>query len=82
MSREVTLYTRRVCGLCNEAVEELWMLRCSLQFTLIERCVDDDPALIARYNDIVPVIAVGDDVVAHAPIDFANLREMLAAALG
>lgn len=82
MSREVTLYTRRVCGLCNEAVEELWMLRGPLQFTLIERYVDDDPALIARYNDIVPVIAVGDDVVAHAPIDFANLREMLAAALG
>ena len=82
MSREVTLYTRRVCGLCNEAVEELWMLRGPLQFTLIERNVDDDPALVERYNDIVPVIAVGDAIVAHAPIDFANLREMLAAALG
>jgi len=82
MSREVTLYTRRVCGLCNEAVEELWMLRGPLGFTLIERDVDDDPALVARYNDIVPVIAVGDEIVAHAPIDFANLRDALAAALG
>jgi hypothetical protein len=82
MSREVTLYTRSVCGLCNEAVEELWLLRGPLQFTLVERNVDDDPALVALYNDIVPVIAVGEQVVAHAPIDFAGLRDALAAALG
>ena len=82
MSREVTLYTPSVCGLCNEAVEELWMLRGPLQFTLVSRNVDDDPALVERCNDIVPVIAVGDQIVAHAPIDFATLRETLAIALG
>ena len=42
----------------------------------------DDPALVERYNDVVPVIAVGDHVVAHAPIDFTTLREALASALG
>ena len=82
MSREVTLYTRSDCGLCNEAIEELWMLRGPLAFTLVSRNVDDDPALIERYNHIVPVIAVGDHVVAHAPIDFTNLRAALATALG
>ena len=82
MSRQVTLYTRSDCGLCNGAIEELWMLRGPLQFTLVSRNVDDDPALVERYNDLVPVIAVGDQVVAHAPIDFANLREVLSAALG
>lgn len=82
MSREVTLYTRSDCGLCNEAIEELWMLRGPLGFTLVSRNVDDDPALIERYNDIVPVIAVGDHVVARAPIDFATLRDALASALG
>ena len=82
MSREVTLYTRSDCGLCNEAIEELWMLRGPLAFTLISRNVDADPALVQRYNDIVPVIAVGDSIVAHAPIDFAILRDALAAALG
>jgi Glutaredoxin-like domain (DUF836) len=82
MTREVTLYTRSDCGLCNEAVEELWMLRGPLQFTLIARNVDDDPALVERFNHIVPVIAVGDEIVASAPIDFAGLRDQLAAALG
>lgn len=82
MSREVTLYTRSECGLCNEAIEELWMLRGPLQFTIVSRCVDDDPALLARYNDLVPVIAVGDAIVAQAPIDFTTLRDRLAAALG
>jgi hypothetical protein len=82
MSREVTLYTRSDCGLCNEAIEELWMLRGPLQFTLISRNVDDDPALVERYNHVVPVIAVGEQVVARAPIDFTNLRDALASALG
>ena len=81
MSREVTLYTRNDCGLCNEAIEELWLLRGPLRFTIVSRNVDDDAALVERYNDIVPVIAVGDQIVAHAPIDFATLRESLAAAL-
>ena len=81
MSREVTLYTRSECGLCTEAIEELWMLRGPLQFTIVSRYVDDDPALVKRYNDIVPVIAVGDEIVAHAPIDFTTLRDRLAAAL-
>jgi hypothetical protein len=82
MSGEVTLYTRANCGLCNEAIEELWMLRGPLGFTLVSRNVDDDPALIERFNDVVPVIAVGDEIVAQAPIDFDGLRERLAAALG
>jgi hypothetical protein len=82
MSREVMLYTRRVCGLCDETAEELRHLRDELRFTLTEFNVDADPALREQYNDIVPVVTVGGQVIAHAPIDPAELRVALTAALG
>lgn len=81
MSREVVLYTRRVCGLCDDAAAELRRLRDELRFTLTEQDVDDDAALRERYNDVVPVIVVAGEVVAHAPIDVPGLRAALAAAL-
>ncbi len=81
MSREVVLYTRRVCGLCDETAGQLRLLRGELRFTLTERNVDEDAELRERYNDIVPVVTVGGNVIAHAPIDPAELREAVAAAL-
>lgn len=82
MTRDVTLYTRRLCGLCDEAAEELRLLRDELGFTLAERDIDEDPELAARYNDIVPVIEADGRVVAHAPVDIASLRAALSAVLG
>ncbi len=82
MSREVILFTRRVCGLCDETAEVLRSLRDDLRFTLTERDVDEDAVLREEYNDIVPVVTVGGRIVAHAPVDAEALRSALAAALG
>lgn len=80
--REVTFYTRQLCGLCDEAEAELRRLAPLLAFRLIERDIDEDAGLRAEYSDIVPVIAVGDRVIDHAPVDIAGLRAALEAALG
>lgn len=80
MSREVILYTRKQCGLCDETAAELRRLRASLGFDIREIDVDDDEALRTEYNDIVPVVAVGDRIIAHAPIDLAALHADIAAA--
>ncbi|MHB8685053.1 MAG: glutaredoxin family protein [Dehalococcoidia bacterium] len=82
MTREVILYTRRQCGLCDDAAGELRRLAAELRFTLSERDIDDDPALRARYDELVPVVAARGRIVARAPIDPARLREQLSAALG
>jgi len=82
VSREVTFYTRRQCGLCDEALAELRALRDDLRFDLRELDIDADPALRARFTDVVPVVAVGERIIAQAPIDAAALRAQLAAALG
>jgi len=81
VTREVTLYTRRECGLCDETAAELHRLRDELRFTLHERDIDEDASLAAQYNDIVPVVAVGESVIAHAPVDPAALRRSLIDAL-
>ena len=81
MSPTVTLYTRRQCGLCDETAAELRRLSGELRFSIVERDIDGDADLRARYNDVVPVIAIGDAVIAHAPIDLAALRAALASAL-
>jgi glutaredoxin len=82
MSREVTLYTRRQCGLCDETAAALRALSRDLRFSIVELDIDNDPALLERYNDVVPVVAVGERVIAQAPIDEGALRALLLDALG
>lgn len=80
MTREVILYTRRECGLCDETAAELRRLGDELQFSIRTLDIDQDQALRAQYNDIVPVVAIGDRVVIHAPVDVPALRAVLAEA--
>ena len=82
MTREVTFYTRNQCGLCDEALTELRALRDELGFTIREQDIDADPTLRARFTHVVPVIAVGERVIAQAPIDTHGLRAQLATAFG
>jgi hypothetical protein len=74
---EVTLYRRRECGLCDDALFELRQLSSELRFTLVERDIDGDAELRTRYNDIIPVVAIGDSLIAQAPIDLGELRGAL-----
>ena len=81
MHREVTLYTRAECHLCEEAEAMLTRLAPELGFTIAKRDIDADPALQQRFTDVVPVVAVGETVVAEAPVDQHVLRDALKAAL-
>jgi hypothetical protein len=81
MAREVVLYTRAGCGLCDEAGVMLRALSGELRFTVREVDIDRDPGAPADYDDAIPVIAVGGRVVSRAPVDQEALREGLAAAL-
>jgi hypothetical protein len=77
VSREVTLYTRKQCGLCDETAADLRALSGELRFTIREVDIDADAALRELYNDVVPVVAVGERIVAHAPVGAEELRAAL-----
>ena len=74
---KVRLYTREGCGLCGEAEEILRRVRKLVRFETELIYVEDDPALFSRYQDRVPVVEVGGEEVASAPVEEARLLAVL-----
>ena len=75
------LYTRKHCGLCDEAAAELRAMSAEIRFTFTERDIDDDPELQARFDAVIPVVMIGGRVIAKAPFVPDELREIVTEAL-
>jgi glutaredoxin len=74
----VTLYTRRDCPLCDEAAHLLRRLAPEFGLELDEVDIVGDPALLDRYWDSVPVIALGGEPILSAPLRERTVRAVLA----
>jgi glutaredoxin len=66
----LTLITRVNCGLCDEAQRDLDRL--GGKFDLLD--VDEDPELLRRYNEHVPVLLMDGQELARAPLTEQTLR--------
>ncbi|MFY9802705.1 MAG: glutaredoxin family protein [Candidatus Acidiferrales bacterium] len=75
--RDVTMYMREGCHLCEEAKASMAPLLAEFGATLHEIDIDDDPVLLERYTNDVPVIFVGSQFFAQHRIDLARLRRQL-----
>jgi glutaredoxin len=75
--REITLYTREGCHLCDEARVAIIPLLREFGATLREVDIDDDPVLHDRYTNDVPVIFLGSQIVGQHRADLARLRKQL-----
>ena len=76
-----TLYGRSWCHLCDDMAAALaaFMARAGLAYTLDIVDVDADPALVARYDELVPVLTaepLGPEL-CHYFLDEAALRRHL-----
>jgi glutaredoxin len=76
-SREVTLYTRPGCHLCEEAKAAIAPLLREFSVTLREINIDDDPALQELYGWDVPVILIGAQKAAKHRVDLRQFRRQL-----
>jgi glutaredoxin len=56
--RDVVLYTKTGCCLCDEAKEALASARAHVEFTLREIDIESDPALYAAHRYDIPVIEI------------------------
>jgi thioredoxin reductase (NADPH) len=76
----LTLYFRVYCSLCHTMLAELkpWQERYGFQLKVLD--VDDDPALEARFNELVPVLMDGETEICHYHLDTARLAAYLEAA--
>ena len=78
MTSVVTLYTRPGCHLCELAREAIEGLRDELPpFELAEIDIDRDEALLARFLERIPVVAVDGRVVSELDADPRVLRARL-----
>jgi glutaredoxin len=75
--RDVTMYTRDGCHLCEEAKAAMAPVLAALGARLQEVDIDDDPVLRARYTNDVPVIFIGPHFFAQHRIDAARLHRHL-----
>jgi glutaredoxin len=74
------MYTRAGCHLCEEAKALMEPLLGEFGAELREVDIDKDPAMRAQYDYDVPVIFLGDKIVAKHRVDMEQLRRQLARA--
>lgn len=75
--REVTLYTRPGCHLCEEAKAAMVPLLVEFGATLREVNVEEDAVLRERYGNDVPVIFLGGRKAAKHRVDVKQFRRQL-----
>jgi hypothetical protein len=74
---ELTLMSRSYCHLCHDMEAALWPLASEFGATITVLDVDADPALEAKYDELVPVLLHGDTELCHYFLDEAKTREYL-----
>jgi glutaredoxin len=75
--KTVTLYGRRGCHLCDDARAELERIRAEHPFVLEEIDIEADDALLRRYLERIPVIALGGEELFDLFVDGEALRRKL-----
>jgi len=80
--RDVTLYSRPGCHLCEEAKAAIAPLLREFGAVLHEINVDEDAVLKERYGWDIPVIFIGSHKAAKHRVDVAQFRRQLQEAIG
>lgn len=78
MAIELTLISRSYCHLCHDMEVALSPLAAEFGAVVTVVDVDADPALEARYDELVPVLLHGETELCHYFLDEAKTREYLA----
>ena len=73
------LYSRSYCHLCQDMLDALLALRTPERpFAVDVIDVDADPALVARYDELVPVLCLGEEQLCHYFLDAPKVMAALA----
>lgn len=75
--RDVTLYTRPGCHLCEEAKAAIAPILPEFGAVLHEVNIDEDEVLQGRYGWDIPVVFIGQRKVAKHRVDLIQFRRQL-----
>jgi hypothetical protein len=78
MAPRFLLYSRPLCGLCEEMLAELQALPAVRPFGVDVLDVDADPAARARYGHKIPVLLFAGELVCHGRLDPDEVHKTLA----
>ena len=73
----LTLYSRPWCHLCEQMLDELKPLAAPYGATIEVVDVDGDPELVARYDELVPVLVCNGVQLCHYRLDGERVRAAL-----
>ena len=77
MAIELTLISRSYCHLCHDMEVVLAALKSELDISLTVLDVDADPALEAKFDELVPVLLHGEVELCHYFLDEPKVRDYL-----
>ncbi len=78
MTSKLILYSRSWCHLCEDMLAALEALRGEFSFEVEVLDVDADPALEAKYDELVPVLEADGQELCHYFLDVEKVRAYLA----
>jgi hypothetical protein len=78
MAPRFLLYSRPLCGLCEEMLAELQALPAVRPFGVDVLDVDADPAARVRYGHKIPVLLFAGELVCHGRLDPDEVHKTLA----
>lgn len=78
MAIDLTLLSRSYCHLCHDMELALVPLADEFGITVTVLDIDADSALVAKYDELVPVLLHGDTELCHYFLDEPKTREYLA----
>lgn len=73
-ARELTVLSREWCHLCHDLVDALTPVVTELGWTIAVVDVDQHPELVARWDELVPVVLHGDTELCHYHLDEPAVR--------
>lgn len=73
----LTVYSRGYCHLCDELIAGLRALQARIPFSYTVVDVDSDPALDARFGELVPVLMHGERELCHYHLEVAAVTAYL-----
>lgn len=76
---QITVYSKPNCSLCDNLMDDLAWLQRELNFTVVSHNINDDPALKAQFQYLIPVVEIAG-VLYNPPHDLLQIRQRLIAA--
>lgn len=77
MHADIVMYTRQGCHLCEDAWKLLEQARPRYGFALRQVDIDDDPQLVSKYGECVPVVEINGRVRFRGVVNPVLLKRLL-----